>query len=180
MYTLHWRHNGHDSVSNHQPHDCLLNRLFRRRSKKHHSSASLASVWGIHRGPVNSPHKWPVTRKMFPFDDVIMEVHSTYSERLQYGQLEICCLDKVTSIEGHMITLPSISRHCRCLDRSQRFRNWHHWVVWSLGICLESTYVVFFVRTNTVWQKYPGLLFTKRLSVLSYDPIWWSMGPVSI
>ena len=40
---------------------------------KHQSSASLAFVWGIHRGPVNSPHKWPVTRKMFPFDDVIME-----------------------------------------------------------------------------------------------------------
>ena len=39
---------------------------------KHQSSASLAIVWGIHRGPVNSPHKWPVTRKMFPFDDVIM------------------------------------------------------------------------------------------------------------
>ena len=32
--TLHWRHNGRDSVPNHQPHDCLLNRLFRRRSKK--------------------------------------------------------------------------------------------------------------------------------------------------
>ena len=27
---------------------------------------------GIHRSPVNSPHKWPVARKMFPFDDVIM------------------------------------------------------------------------------------------------------------
>ena len=39
---------------------------------KHQSSASLAIVWWIHRGPVNSPHKWPVTRKMFPFDDVIM------------------------------------------------------------------------------------------------------------
>ena len=39
---------------------------------KHQSSVSLAFVWGIHRGPVNSPHKWPVTRKMFPFDDVIM------------------------------------------------------------------------------------------------------------
>ena len=39
---------------------------------KHQSSASLAFVWGIHRGPVNSPHKGPVTRKMFPFDDVIM------------------------------------------------------------------------------------------------------------
>ena len=40
--------------------------------RKHRSSASLAFVWGIHRDPVNSPHKWPVTRKMFPFDDVIM------------------------------------------------------------------------------------------------------------
>ena len=38
----------------------------------HQSSASLAFVWRIHRGPVNSPHKWPVTRKMSPFDDVIM------------------------------------------------------------------------------------------------------------
>ena len=40
--------------------------------RKHQSSASLAFVRGIHGGPVNSPHKWPVTRKMFPFDDVIM------------------------------------------------------------------------------------------------------------
>ena len=40
--------------------------------RKHQSSASLAFVRGIHRGPVNSPHKWPVSRKMFPFDDVIM------------------------------------------------------------------------------------------------------------
>ena len=42
--------------------------------RKHQSSASLAFVWGIHRGPVNPPHKWPVTRKMLPFDDVIMNV----------------------------------------------------------------------------------------------------------
>ena len=42
--------------------------------RKHQSSASLAFVWGIHRGPVNSPHKWPVTRKMSPFDDVIMGI----------------------------------------------------------------------------------------------------------
>ena len=41
--------------------------------RKHQSSASLAFVRGSHRGPVNPPHKWPVTRKMFPFDDVIME-----------------------------------------------------------------------------------------------------------
>ena len=40
--------------------------------RKHQSSASLAFVPGIHRWPVNSPHKEPVTRKMFPFPDVIM------------------------------------------------------------------------------------------------------------
>ena len=40
--------------------------------RKHQSSASLAFLRGIHRGPVNCPHKWPVTRKLFPFDDVIM------------------------------------------------------------------------------------------------------------
>ena len=39
---------------------------------KYQSSASLAVVLGIHRWPVNSPHKGPVTRKLFPFDDVIM------------------------------------------------------------------------------------------------------------
>ena len=42
--------------------------------RKHQSSASLAFVREIHRGPVNFPHKWPVTRKMFPFDDVIMMI----------------------------------------------------------------------------------------------------------
>ena len=42
--------------------------------RKHQSSASLAFVRGINRWPVNSPHKWPVTRKMFSFDDVIMHI----------------------------------------------------------------------------------------------------------
>ena len=40
--------------------------------RKHQSSASLAFVRGIHRWQVNSPHKRPITRKMFSFDDVIM------------------------------------------------------------------------------------------------------------
>ena len=72
--SLHWRHNGHDSVLNHQPHDCLLNRLFRRRSKKRSklritglcvgnspetgefpaqmaSNAENISIWWRHHGP---------------------------------------------------------------------------------------------------------------------------------
>ena len=51
--------------------------------RKHQSSASLAFVWGIHRWPVNSPHKWSETRKMFPFDDVIMMNHNDRILRIQ-------------------------------------------------------------------------------------------------
>ena len=42
--------------------------------RKHQSSASLTFVRGIHRWPMDSSHKGPVTRKMFPFDDVIMNI----------------------------------------------------------------------------------------------------------
>ena len=75
--TLRWRHNGNDCVSNHQPHHCLLNRLFGRRSKKTSKLRGTGLCVGKSPGPVNSPHKWPVTRKMFPFDDVIMSVEQT-------------------------------------------------------------------------------------------------------
>ena len=48
--------------------------------RKHQSPASLAFVPGIHRWPVNSPHKWPVMRKIFPFDDVIMSLINSWPE----------------------------------------------------------------------------------------------------
>ena len=70
---LQWRHNGRDSVSNHQPHDCLLNRLFRRRSKKTSklrvtgfcefpaqmaSNAEKISIWWHHHVmPLNEFHR---------------------------------------------------------------------------------------------------------------------------
>ena len=57
--SLQWRHNGHDSVSDHRRLRCLLNRLVRWRSM---------NLWQQY----NSPHKGPVTRKIFLFDDVIM------------------------------------------------------------------------------------------------------------
>ena len=82
--SLQWRHNEHDSVSNHQPHDCLLNRLFGRRSKKTSKlrvtgNCARTGEFTAQQGPVNSPHKWPVTRKVFPFDDVIMWCQSAIS-----------------------------------------------------------------------------------------------------
>ena len=53
--SLQWRHNGRNSVSNHQPHDCLLNRLFRRRSKK----ASKLRVTGLCAGSSPVPGEFP-------------------------------------------------------------------------------------------------------------------------
>ena len=70
---LRWRHSGSDSVSNHSLTIVYSTVYSDADLSIHQSSASLAFVRGIHRWPVNSPHKWPVTRKMFPFDDVIME-----------------------------------------------------------------------------------------------------------
>ena len=70
--SLRWRHNGCDSVSNHQPRECLLRRLIRRTSKKTSKLRVTGLCVGNSPGPVNSPHKGPVTRKVCPFDDVIM------------------------------------------------------------------------------------------------------------
>ena len=77
-FSLRWRHDGRDIVSNHQPHDCLLGRVFRRRSKKTSKLRVTGLCAGNSPGPVNSPHKWPATRKMFPFDDVIMYYNNVF------------------------------------------------------------------------------------------------------
>ena len=69
---LQWRHNNRDGASIHRRLRCLLNRLFRQGQRKHQNTASLAFDRGIHRWPVNSPRKGLGTRKMLPFDDVIM------------------------------------------------------------------------------------------------------------
>ena len=53
--SLRWRHNERDSVSNHQPHDCLLKRLFRRRSKK----TSKLRVTGLCTGNSPVPGEFP-------------------------------------------------------------------------------------------------------------------------
>ena len=69
-YILQWRHNERNGVSNHRRPGCLLNHLLRCRSKK---TSKLRVTELCERNPlVDFPHKGPVTRKMFPFDNVIM------------------------------------------------------------------------------------------------------------
>ena len=88
---IRWRHNERYSVSNHQPHYCLLNRSLRRRSKK----TSKLCVTGLcaENSPVNSPHKGPVTRKMFPFDDVIMMYVNLVTKTLQWVFFLSCLVE---------------------------------------------------------------------------------------
>ena len=63
--------------------------------RKHQSSALLTFVRGIHRGPVNSPHKWPVTRKMLSFDDVIMGADSP-----RHVGSDVLNIDATTSLKN--------------------------------------------------------------------------------
>ena len=74
MLMLQWRQNERDGVSNHQRRDCLLNRLFRRRSKK----TSKLCVIGLCEGNSPMTSELPVQRasyaEMFPFDVVVMKM----------------------------------------------------------------------------------------------------------
>ena len=92
---------------------------------KHQSSASLAFVRGIHRGPVNSPHKWPVTRKMFPFDDVIMKYERSFEKKTNKKLCLImkcsiwyhyaCSLDEIRDPRPRILAV-----HCRLRNNIQR------------------------------------------------------------
>ena len=79
--SLQWPHNERDGVSNHMRLDCLLNRLFRHRSKKSSKLRVTDLCEGNSPVTMNSPHKGPETRKMFPFDDVIMKYSSSFPPR---------------------------------------------------------------------------------------------------
>ena len=79
--TLQWHQNEQNSVSNHQPHGCLLHRLYRRRSTKTSKLCVTGLCVGNSPGPVNSLHNGPMTWKMFPFVDVIMRVENEMAKQ---------------------------------------------------------------------------------------------------
>ena len=100
--TLRWRHNGNDSVSNHQPCDSFLNRLFRHRSKKTPKLRVTGLCMGNSPGTGEFPHKWPATRKMFPFDDVIMSAALVWLQNFSHLLAEIVRLIWLIMCNGHL------------------------------------------------------------------------------
>ena len=132
---LKWRHNEHDGVSNHQPHDCLLNRLFRRRSQK----AAKLRVTGLCAG--NSPvtGEFPAQSASNAENVSIWWRHHAYAlepgvTRWSYFKMFTLCLSWVQYIDGLMqkrrnssalamelclfCTKPSI--YCRSAPRQHR------------------------------------------------------------
>ena len=123
---------------------------------KHHSSASLAFVWGIHRGSVNSPHKWPVTRKMLPFDDVIMcKTHHTCPE-LWF----VTSLFHISIHQGYFI-------ETRALIPEPPKQPWNIWVEISHeSITYNHVYILRCKRSICQWHSHSSLTLNKQGSPL--------------
>ena len=107
--TLQWRHNKFDVGADHRRLDCLLNRLLSHRSKKTSKLRITYLCEGNHQWSVDSPHKGQVTRKMIPFDDVIMvlmhiasEVKSGPDASWDKGKLRVYS-DMASKIAGNSI-----------------------------------------------------------------------------
>ena len=102
--------------------------------RNHQSSASLP-LCGIHRSPVNSPYKWPVTRKMFPFDDVIMNNNS--QERAWWSPSFLVTMVPSTPVYR--------TRYTQC-QPMESFQQKH-----STKLCIKSMGAVINFGENTKW-----------------------------
>ena len=133
--SLQWRHNESDRVSNHQPHDCLIKRLFGSRSKKTSKPRATGLCVGNSPGPVNSPHKGPVTRKIFPFDDVIMVLPLGIYHKLitafvtQHRYLPICHFLYIVDLTSVRAGLKCNNFHSKEWSWKYRLQNNRHFVI---------------------------------------------------
>ena len=140
--SLQWRHNGRDGVSKITSLTIVYSTVYSfADQRKHQSSASLTFVRGIHRWPVNSPHKRSVTRKMFPFDDVTMAPIHVYT---------IWTYRCWTSIDPYFQDM-SCSHVFRSLNQllfMVLLRAEYHWRIW------ESHQTVWNIKWNNYYSYY--------------------------
>ena len=91
--------------------------------RKHQSSAPLAFVRGIHRWPVNSSHKGQVTRKMFPFDDVILMMTQFNDASMCNGKITVVIADHLGNSKNTATSHSVIGTKISKLDRMQNLYN---------------------------------------------------------
>ena len=142
--------------------------------RKHQSSASLPFVREIHRWSKNSPHKGPVTPKMFPFDDVIMGlafvcvcVRTVLSHIIMdviQGAIGHTCLKWQSRL--HSITICSFSISMAQHDFFwKRQKNLHQFLFKHVKHCITSCYILGLL-TNTAYKRLPHYRQDERLITL--------------
>ena len=93
---------------------------------------------GIHRWPVNSPHKWPVTRKIFPFDDVIMYFCCVLSEKISTTRVLSALTLQIYAHSNQNKYFLVGSHHGGTFiqDFTQLTLNWgHRWIITFKVLC---------------------------------------------
>ena len=128
--------------------------------RKPQSSASLGFVRWIHRWSVNSPHKWPVTRKMFPVDDVIMQEGEIWG---------ICCESEVWptfTIFNVLILQLFMSYLCKFLC----------FLCSTLVIFLHYTFAFFYVLHLQFAMFYLGNFLFSTFAIIMQNAKSWYNG----
>ena len=155
--SLHWRHNGRDSVSHHQPHDCLLNRLFRRRSKK----TSKLRVTGLCVGNSTGTGEFPAQMASNAENVSIWWRHHAWWNQLVY--------------------FPMFFRFNCQWDSSQYCEQWiDSMQIWTSWWTSDGN---IFRVTGPLWGEFTGLGLNKWLSkqsrrrwfekCLTWQMMWW-------
>ena len=152
LRTLQWRHNEHDSVSNHQPHDCLLNRLFRRRSKK----TSKLRVTGLCVGNSPGTVEFPAQMASYAENVSIWWRHhgkSKYQYIYPFGQ----CVEYAHPLPGRTNWRHHVHVSWLIVERTDLWGilnlnpRWTQAVNRQLHVCLNVVFVV----NDCVMNPYP-------------------------
>ena len=115
--------------------------------RKHQSSVSLAIVSGIHWWSVDSRHKGPVTRKMFPFDDVFMRLHyiCTCSLYIQVTQIFFRRQSAIYSISTQLCAKSTLLSHMILINVYLNFSidfGFHQMLQHCTGCDIRSLYAM--------------------------------------
>ena len=121
--------------------------------RKHQSSVTMAFVReGIHRWPVNSPQKGPATRKMFPFNDVIMIFFITICMEIFIEARRPCYKDPIRRgiplpMQNGMFLFLYLTIVRKCALKSENTHKWYSWL-WYIIQCTHLVKVEWYK-----WQK---------------------------
>ena len=135
--SLQWRHNGRDSVSNHQTHDCLPNRLFRRRSKK----TSKLRVTGLCAG--NSPGTGEFPSQMASYAEIVSI----------WWRHHVWANDTPRATDLCWINCPSDNTATRCYMKSSIALVWPAYISCMLFKCIFTILLQSWLCTTTAtWR----------------------------